>query len=345
MTQGPLPTPPELPGRAWRPLQPSDARAMRALDLSGSAPGGLAADPLQDYDNAFDDARTDPAGDTLAAVDERGALLAYGWVQAPRQLDSEYRVDLLWQAARAGGTAPGKPLAKRTVVATPAAIAADFLLDWMETRARQRCAELPDDGLPRRLALWCWADQRPRLSLYERHGYTERWAQQHMRRNLRRPRPAVPFPNGIKIVPWELEHDELMRQAYDSAFRDQRQRDDGGIDTADWQRLYTDVAEFCPEVSFIALHGDEPVGLTRCLLHKAEKEGEIGQLGVVPEWRRRRLGAALLAATLFGFVELGLRWATLSVDLHNKPAVKLFKHAGFTVTRRYVGFAKVIAPE
>ena len=92
----------------------------------------------------------------------------------------------------------------------------------METRARQRCAELPDDGLPRRLALWCWADQRPRLSLYERHGYTERWAQQHMRRNLRRPRPAVPFPNGIKIVPWELEHDELMRQAYDSAFRDQR---------------------------------------------------------------------------------------------------------------------------
>jgi len=231
MTEGTLPTPPELPGRAWRSLQPSDARAMRALDLSGSAPGGLAADPLQDYDNAFDDARTDPAADTLTAVDERGALLAYGWVQAPRQLDNEYRVDLLWQAARAGARAPGKPLAKRTVVATPAAIAADFLLDWMEARARQRCAELPDDGLPRRLALWCWADQRPRLALYERHGYTERWAQQHMRRNLRRPRPAVPFPDGIKIVPWELEHDELMRQAYDSAFRDQRQRDDGGIDT------------------------------------------------------------------------------------------------------------------
>jgi ribosomal protein S18 acetylase RimI-like enzyme len=53
----------------------------------------------------------------------------------------------------------------------------------------------------------------------------------------------------------------------------------------------------------------------------------------------------LLAATLFGFVELGLRWATLSVDLDNKPAVKLFKHAGFAATRRYVGFAKVVAAD
>ena len=56
------------------------------------------------------------------------------------------------------------------------------------------------------------------------------------------------------------------------------------MDAADWQRLYTDAAQFCPEVSFIALHGDEPVGFTRCLLHKAEEAGEIGQLGVAPEW-------------------------------------------------------------
>ena len=277
-------------------------------------------------------------------MDERGALLAYGWVQAPRELEGEYRVDLVWEAARAGGTASGKPASKRVVVATPAGMAADFLLSWMEARARQRCADLPDDGLPRSLSLWCYADQRARVALYERHGYAPRWSQQFMRRNLRRPRPAVPFPAGIKLVSWEFEQDELMRRACNAAFRDQRPQDDCGIDADDWQRLYTGVAEFCPSVSFIALHGDEPVGLTRCLIHKAQKEGEIGQIAVVPEWRRRKLGAALLAAALYGFVELGLRWATLSVDLENKPAVKLFKHAGFAATRRYVGFAKVLAP-
>jgi ribosomal protein S18 acetylase RimI-like enzyme len=79
-------------------------------------------------------------------------------------------------------------------------------------------------------------------------------------------------------------------------------------------------------------------------VHKAEKEGEIGQLGAVPEWQRRRLGEALLAATLYGFVELGLHWATLSVHLSNKPAVKPLKHAGFAATRRYVGFAKDLDP-
>jgi ribosomal-protein-alanine N-acetyltransferase len=50
---------------------------------------------------------------------------------------------------------------------------------------------------------------------------------------------------------------------------------------------------------------------------------------VLPEWRRRGIGARLMLAMMHLAEELGARVATLEVRLSNEAARKLYQHFGF----------------
>jgi hypothetical protein len=57
--------------------------------------------------------------------------------------------------------------------------------------------------------------------------------------------------------------------------------------------------------------------------------GAIQNLGVVPEYRGRGLGSALLLQALSGFSRAGLGRAILEVTAQNDAAVRLYRRLGF----------------
>jgi ribosomal protein S18 acetylase RimI-like enzyme len=61
--------------------------------------------------------------------------------------------------------------------------------------------------------------------------------------------------------------------------------------------------------------------------------GSIQNLGVVPEYRGRGLGRALLLRALDGFKKAGLKRARLEVSARNRRAVRLYHESGFIATK------------
>ncbi|GAB4445455.1 MAG: hypothetical protein Kow00120_15470 [Anaerolineae bacterium] len=323
-----LPTP-EIPALTFRPLRRADAPAMHALERAAYTWGGFPVEPLADFEAAFD-APADPAADAIAAWDAAGRLVAYGWALDPRASAREHRIDLWHQV---------HPDHDR-----PALI--DFLLAWMEARARQKAAALPDDGRPRWLNVWCYADQADRVARFAQHGYAPRWSEVFMQRDLSAPLPEPALPAGVALLGWTPARDDLMRQAMTAGFAD---RPGEAISPAVWARTYTGAASFCAPLSFVAaLDPEEGVGAVLSHVNpeanarSLHTEGRIVLIAVRPDWRRRGVGAALLHAAMRGFRNLGLEYATLSVDVNNAPAISAYARVGFMEVRRYISFKKVI---
>ena len=90
-----------------------------------------------------------------------------------------------------------------------------------------------------------------------------------------------------------------------------------------------------PEGMFLARHATGDVGFVRMALH--EGRGEIAVLGVVPEWRRRGLGRALLQFGGRWLIEHGARRVTLLVDGENERALALYRKERYEVvaTRQF----------
>jgi ribosomal protein S18 acetylase RimI-like enzyme len=61
--------------------------------------------------------------------------------------------------------------------------------------------------------------------------------------------------------------------------------------------------------------------------------GAIQNLGVVPEYRGRGLGRALLLRALHAFRLVGLKRARLEVSARNRRAVRLYHEVGFIATK------------
>ena len=83
----------------------------------------------------------------------------------------------------------------------------------------------------------------------------------------------------------------------------------------------------------VALAGEKVVGW--CDIAPDERIGylHVGRLGMglLPDWRRRGIGARLLAAALAEADRMGLERIELEVFLGNGPAQRLYRGVGFVV--------------
>lgn len=84
--------------------------------------------------------------------------------------------------------------------------------------------------------------------------------------------------------------------------------------------------------AMIAMVADEPAGLALCRL--AADECELLTIGIIPLFRRRRLGGELLAATLALARARGAARYFLDVAEDNSAACRLYYSAGFTQVGR-----------
>ncbi len=286
---------------------------------------------MEDIRGELADPQNGAVENSLAALDAQGVLQAYAWALPPRPSQVEYRIDLQWAAS----------------IELIEAGVGDFLLGWMEACAGQSISLLAPGDLPAWLSLWCYNEREDLLALYARHGFQARHSEVFMHRDLGRPIAPAVVPQGVELLPWTRERDELMRQAYIEGFRDRNPQVEQGVPPAYWRRYFTGGANFYPPLSFIATSGGQGVGFTRCLIDREENArsarptGEIAHIAVRPGWRRRGLAGALLDRVLLGFRELGLEDAVLAVDVNNDRAMRVYERAGFVAVKQYTSFKKV----
>jgi len=86
----------------------------------------------------------------------------------------------------------------------------------------------------------------------------------------------------------------------------------------------------------IAERDGEVLGYTLCTV--SGSEGLLGRLCVVPEWRRRGIGSALLSDAVRYVGDQGGRHVMLSTQTDNETSQRLYRDAGFRDTGRRYAF-------
>jgi ribosomal protein S18 acetylase RimI-like enzyme len=104
---------------------------------------------------------------------------------------------------------------------------------------------------------------------------------------------------------------------------------------------------FDPSLYLVAFDGDEIAGGVENAIYRAENEafgrsrGWLDSVFTRRPWRRRGLGAALVARSLVRLREAGMTEAMLGVDSDNPTgALGLYERAGFRVHTRSVAYRK-----
>ncbi|MCZ7440163.1 GNAT family N-acetyltransferase [Micromonospora sp. WMMC241] len=155
-------------------------------------------------------------------------------------------------------------------------------------------------------------------ALFVARGYTRTFLEWVLRHDLDAP-PDVPAPDGVTVEPATLGPE--LFDAYRASFADRP----GFVEPAadEWLGDLRDDEDYRPELSLIARGPDgEAAGFVTVL-------GDwIDQVGVVPGWRGRRIGAYLVARVLRGLAEAGADAAWLCVNDDN-PAAGLYRRLGF----------------
>ena len=162
-----------------------------------------------------------------------------------------------------------------------------------------------------------------------------------MELELRHERPAAALPPGFWWLPW---HDSLLDVHAEVKFLCFQQDLDSVVfpnlgHLAGCRELMSIIRNrvgFCPAATWLIVSAagtaHDPaggcVGTVQGVIDDSGR-GAIQNLGVIPEYRGRGLGRALLLMALAGFASSGAARAMLEVTARNEPAVRMYRDVGF----------------
>lgn len=309
----------------WRPLRAEDASALHTL-LEAMAVVDAAKDrsTVDEVVEALTMPGVDLSSDSLAGLDDDGTLRAYGLVELRTGEDS-------LRALLRGGVDPrwrGRGIGRA-------------VLAWVEGRGRQMLAASGLD-VPARIAVMVDEAARDQRRLYAAAGFSPvRWYTT-MRRDLARPLPEVPLPEGIRVVAWSVALEEPVRLAHNEAFTDH-----WGWQPISAQAWSHHEVAFAPRWSFAAVTPDDEVAGYVISGRRPQDWPALGYtcgvadlVGVRRPWRGHGLAAALLVAAMAAYRDDGMEYATLLVDTANPTgAVGLYERLGFTPTHGHVMYS------
>ena len=327
---------PILPGYTFRFAQREDLPAVRQmLERAAAVDRTGFVDTLEDMINQFsDDPWCNPEKDFLLALTAEGQVAAMGRVfvnPAPRR----ERKANLWGEVHPEHRGRGL---------------GEAILTWMEGRARQRLLEYPAD-LPRSLRTNSNNYLPDRIALFEQHGFSQVRIWYSMRRDLSQPIPDETLPPGLILRTFVPEYDRSLMEAFNECFQDHWSFEP--ITEQDWQMFFMHVDSFHPELSFLALDGEEShaqiAGFSINFVREEDNrrqgiaEGLINELGTRRPWRKHGIASALLCASMRAFKAAGLNYAGLGVDTESQTgALGLYERLGFTVVKRSFTFSKPV---
>jgi GNAT superfamily N-acetyltransferase len=149
--------------------------------------------------------------------------------------------------------------------------------------------------------------------------------------------PAPAWPDGFRPLAWRPDLLEGHADALCQSFQ-------GEIDACVFPSLgcregclglLTEIARrraFIPEATWLLVGPQGPCGSVQALRDRGVL-GAVQNIGIVPAYRGRRLGEALLLQSLQGMSHSGLGRAVLEVTANNDAAVRLYRRIGFRRAR------------
>ncbi len=319
----------DLRFRNWRGAD--DAETMAALANAANRADGkdelVVASELTNF-FARADEQFSPVHD-LFLVEHGGSLVAYGWTNWVDTTDG-------FREHRMGGFV--HPDWLRRGIGTA-------LLDRLEGRARE-IAGAQESELPRTYGTWADEHRDAKRALIEKHGYEVVRSFYDMRRDLSQPIAEVPMPEGLEVRPMSRDRDALRQlwAADVEAFRDHW----GGFPATEASfESWLGEEDFDPSLHVVAWDGDQIAGASVNAIYRKDnaefgrKHGWLESVFVRRPWRRRGLGAAVVARSLRVLRDAGMEHAMLGVDADNPTgAVGVYERAGFSVVNRSWAYRK-----
>lgn len=111
--------------------------------------------------------------------------------------------------------------------------------------------------------------------------------------------------------------------------------------------FYIDLYQRFPETFIVAEEDGEIVGYIMCRVELGLsnigfkgllKKGHIVSIAVLPQYRQKGIGKALVSKAMEGMLLYGAKQCFLEVRVANTEAISLYKKLGFEVTRTIHGY-------
>jgi mycothiol synthase len=205
---------------------------------------------------------------------------------------------------------------------------------WLLRRGEERVREL---GFTTVLT-WCLAPDADARALFERFGFREVRRFYRMLVEHEDEPPAPEWAEGFCVSTFEPGDGPAFHAALNEAFAEEWNFVSEPYEQ--WAERRMNVPDFDPTIWFIVREDDEVAAVLRCDVERGGA-GWIGALGVLPPWRKRGLGLALLRHAFGEFYRRGQPRAGLGVDAQNSTgATRLYERAGMHVAYEAVAFEK-----
>ena len=176
-------------------------------------------------------------------------------------------------------------------------------------------------------------------SLLESLGYRAVRVFRELRIKLEAPPPAPDWPDGLRVVAFDPEHDAReFHAAHQEAFTDHW--DYTPRDFASWSQRQLGGERFDPTLWCVVRAGDEIAAGTICT-GDTYGGGWVDVLFTRRPWRKQGVGAALLSDAFGRFWERGEHSVGLGVDAANETgAFRLYERAGMAPVLGWVLYEK-----
>jgi GNAT superfamily N-acetyltransferase len=177
--------------------------------------------------------------------------------------------------------------------------------------------------------------------LLESLGYVAVRVFREMRIVLDAPPPVPEWPDGLRVVPFDPEHDAReFHAAHQEAFAEHWGHTPR--DFASWSKSHLASERFDPTLWCVVRAGDEIAGGTICA-GGTYGGGFVHGLFTRRPWRKVGVGAALLGDAFGRFWERGERSVGLGVDAANDTgAFRLYERAGMAPALGWVVYEKAL---
>lgn len=316
-----------MPETSIRPYEPGDIEAIHGVVTKAAEHDGV--DPistlesvptLEELVGSLETNHTDPKTDVFVAVDETThSIVGYGKAGWWQEEDGTFlylhhgTIDPAHKNKGLGGQ----------------------LLSQLQSRIRE-IADSHSDDSPKMFGANATETEPQTLKMLGKNGYKQVWSSLEMEHTDSSAIEGVTMPEDFELK--EVETDEDKRKVYEANAR---------VYEGTWGAVppseegYQDFIKEHPDTSLwkVAWDGDKVAGFVLSTVD--ETKGEISQVSVLPDYRRRGLGQALMAENIRALHGRGLDVIRLHTDADGKMGGRqLYDSLGFSALKESYRFRK-----